>query len=503
MGRLRDMPTLNVERPELPFLRFLEKPRVYYPKIELVVDAELSTATDPYLDDHIFRGERLLPAVMGMEAMAQVVMALMETNEPPTFEEVKFERPVVVGEGVANTIRVAALARDPDCVEVVLRSSETGFQADHFRALCRMKSAPLEPTQRTVSGTPVIVDPARDLYGTVLFHDGRFRRLRKYHTLRSTECLAAIMPDGTTNWFGRYLPRGLVLGDPGARDAAIHAIQACVPQVALLPVGVERITGSLRGHVGALFVHAQEREQFANGFVYDVELTDAEGRVQERWERLHLRAISGTDFKGPWPEGLLTPYIERCLLELVPGAGVSVAFERDKTPDQARDQVLARRERSTRAIERALGACGIIRRADGKPEACDERDVSASHCGGLTMAVAGRSTVGCDLELVMPRLPEVWRDILGVDRFTLAEVISRETKETLDMAATCVWTSIECLKKAGAGMTAPLVFVGAATNGWILLASGELKIASCVIKRKGEKEDLAIALLTGGGNARI
>ena len=79
-----------------------------------------------------------------------------------------------------------------------------------------------------------------------------------------------------------------------ARDAAIHAIQACVPQVALLPVGVERITGSLRGHVGALFVHAQEREHFANGFVYDVELTDAEGRVQERWERLHLRAISGT-----------------------------------------------------------------------------------------------------------------------------------------------------------------------------------------------------------------
>ena len=76
MGRLRDLPTLKIERPELPFLRFLEKPRVYYPGIELVVDAELSTTTDPYLDDHIFRGERLLPAVMGMEAMAQVFMAL-------------------------------------------------------------------------------------------------------------------------------------------------------------------------------------------------------------------------------------------------------------------------------------------------------------------------------------------------------------------------------------------------------------------------------------------
>lgn len=499
MGRLRDLPTLSIERPELPFLRFLEKPRVYYPKIELVVDAELSTTTDPYLDDHIFRGERLLPAVMGMEAMAQVVMALMETNESPAFEQVKFERPVVVGEGVANTIRVAALARDPGCVEVVLRSSETGFQANHFRAVCRLGGAPLEPAHRTVGGTPVIVDPAHDLYGKVLFHKGRFRRLREYHTLRSKECSAAITPDGNANWFGRYLPGGLVLGDPGARDAAIHAVQACVPQVALLPVGVERITGNLSGQVGGLFVRAQEIEHFANGFVYDVELTDAEGRVRERWERLHLRAISGTDFKGPWPEGLLTPYIERCLLELVPGAGVSVAFERDKTPDQAS----ARRDRSTRAIERALGACGIIRRADGKPAACDGHDVSASHCGGLTMAVAGRSPVSCDLELVMPRPPGVWRDMLGVERFALAEVISRETQETLDLAATRVWTSIECLKKAGAGMAAPLVFAGAAPNGWILLASAGLKIASCVIKRKGEKKDLAIALLTGGEDARV
>ena len=489
MGRLRDMPTLRIDRPELPFLRFLEKPRVYYPRIELVADAELSTATDPYLDDHIFRGERLLPAVMGMEAMAQVAMALMETTESPAFEQVTFERPVVVGEGVANTIRVAALARDPGCVEVVLRSSETGFQANHFRAVCRMRGAPLERAHRTLGGTPVIVDPAQDLYGKVLFHDGRFRRLREYHTLRSTECLAAITPDGNANWFGRYLPGGLVLGDPGARDAAIHAVQACVPQVALLPVGVERITGSLSGQVGGLFVHALEREHFANGFVYDVELIDAEGRVRERWERLQLRAISGTDFRGPWPVGLLTPYIERCLLELVPGADVSVAFERDKTSD--------RRARSTRAIERALGARGVTRRADGKPEACDGRDVSASHCGGLTMAVAGRSPVGCDLELVLPRPPEIWRGILGVERFTLAEVISRETQATLDMAATCVWTSIECLKKAGAGILSPLVFAGAAPNGWLLLASGELKIASCVIKRKGEQQDLAIALLTG------
>ena len=246
-------------------------------------------------------------------------------------------------------------------------------------------------------------------------------------------------------------------------------------------------------------MHAQERERFANGFVYDVELTDTEGRVRERWERLHLRAVTGTDFQGPWPEGLLTPYVERCLLKLVPDAKVSVAFELDQAPSQAS----ARRDRSTRAIERALGTGAIIRRADGKPEACDGRDVSASHSGNLTMAVAGNSPVGCDLELVMTRPPGMWSDILGVERFRLAEVISREGQESLDVAATRVWTSAECLKKAGAGMAAPLVFAGPAPGGWILLASGELKIASGVIKTDRGKADLAIALLTGGRDARV
>ena len=304
------------------------------------------------------------------------------------------------------------------------------------------------------------------------------------------------MPDGTTKWFGQYLPSGLVLGDPGARDAAIHAVQACVPQITLLPIGVERITGSLNGHGGEVIVRAEEREHVGKDFIYDLELTNAEGQVRERWERLHLRAISGADFNGPWAEGLLTPYVERSLLELIPGAQVSVSFESDQTSD--------RRERSTRAIQSALGtSCELVRRTDGKPQACDGRDVSASHCGDLTMAIAGRFPTGCDLELIATRPPEIWSDMLGVERFKLAEVIRRETHETLDVAATRVWTSTECLKKAGAGTTAPLVFAGSAPNGWILLASGELKIASCVIKRNDEKEDIAIALLTGGGDARV
>ena len=46
------------------------------------------------------------------------------------------------------------------------------------------------------------------------------------------------------------------------------------------------------------------------------------------------------------------------------------------------------------------------------------------------MAVAGRSPVGCDLELVVTRPPGIWCDMLGVERFKLAELISREAQET-------------------------------------------------------------------------
>jgi len=251
----------------------------------------------------------------------------------------------------------------------------------------------------------------------------------------------------------------------------------------------------LNGHVGELFVRAHERERLANGFVYNVELIDSEGCVRERWERLHLRAISGTEFKRPWPERLLTPYVERCLLDLIPDANVCVAFERDEGSD--------RRDRSTRAMERALGVGCVIRRANGKPEACDGRNVSASHSGDLTMAIASHSPVACDLDIVVARPSEIWSDMLGVERFKLAEVISHEAQETLDAAATLVWTATECLKKADAGSSAPLVLSGAASNGWILLASGQLKIASGVVQREGEKEDLAIALLIGGGDARV
>ncbi|HEV2845481.1 MAG TPA: SDR family NAD(P)-dependent oxidoreductase, partial [Thermoanaerobaculia bacterium] len=246
-GRFGDTPTLEAERPELPLLRYLERPRVFVPGVELVVDSEVSADTDPHLADHVFRGEPLFAAVLGMEAMAQAAMAVTGLDTIPVFEDAVFQRPVAVQPGRSTTIRVAALVRGPGLVEVALRDASTGFAADHFRALCRF-GAEADAAPRLLSAlqdggetVTIPLDPQRDLYGVVLFHQGRFRRILGYRHLRATECLADISADGTTAWFGRYLPDRLVLGDPGARDAAIHGIQACIPHSTLLPTGVDRV----------------------------------------------------------------------------------------------------------------------------------------------------------------------------------------------------------------------------------------------------------------------
>jgi enediyne polyketide synthase len=142
---------------------------------------------------------------MGMEAMAQVFMALTETNEPPAFEQVKFERPVVVREGAANTIRVAALVRAAGVWRLFCAARRRVFRSI-ISVRCVAWRA-LRWTKLHAQLTETIgLDPQHDLYGKVLFHTGAFDVCVSIARSRPRECAAEIMPDGTTTWFGRYLP---------------------------------------------------------------------------------------------------------------------------------------------------------------------------------------------------------------------------------------------------------------------------------------------------------
>jgi enediyne polyketide synthase len=504
-GRFGEPPTLQLERPELPLLRFLERPRVYYPGVELVADVELTPDTDPYLKDHVFRGDKLFPAVIGLEAMAQAAMAVMGSSGPPTFEDVRFARAIAVPDGSAVTIRLAALVREPGRVEVVLRSAETAFHVDHFRASCRFESeesespgpamprcdaAPCDAAHARAE-SPVPISLERDLYGSLLFQTGRFRRLRGYRLLRATECVAEISSEQRSDWFGRYLPRPLVLGDPAVRDAAMHAIQACIPHAVVLPVAVERLVPHATGASAPLWVHARERSRDGDRFVYDVSVSDSQEKVLESWDGLHLRIAERVSHHGPWSTPLLGPYLERRLSELAPGSSVAVAIERNGEAD--------RRTGSEQAIWAAIGATvPVERRPDGRPEVIGRGCVSAAHAADFILAVAGSSPVACDVEPVQPRSVATWRDLLGPERLDLAELIGRTAREDRDAAATRVWAAIESLKKAGATADVPLVLASSSEDGWVLLRAGSGVIATFVAQVRDAETRLALAVLRRG-----
>jgi len=493
-GRFPDVPTLNCERPDLPLLRFLEQTRVFFPGIELIVDAELSAPNDPYVEDHIFRGERLFPAVMGLEAMAQVAMALGQTAEHPTFEEIKFARPIVVPPRSQVTIRLAALVGGKDRIEVVVRSSESFFQIDHFRATCRFGAAEASPGSNVWSKIDhlksklLTLDAGQDLYGKILFQSGRFARLHGYYFLTAKECLVEITPDGTDNWFGHYLPQKLVLGDPGARDTMIHSIQACIPHGTLLPTGVDRITFSSRQFSDARFGYAKERSRDGDNFVYDLEIMDANGRILEQWEGLQLRKIGDIAFAQEWPSPLIGPYVERRFRELIPGAPISLVLMQNGLPDE--------RQPTEQATQQLLGKnFSLLWRPDGKPEVAAGNPISVAHCGRFTLAVSSPTLTGCDFEPVTARPSSLWRDLIGAERFPLAEIIARETGECEDSAATRVWTACECLKKVGSMADTPLVLESVTKDGWTIFGAGSQLIASFVGPLKGFDRHVGLAIL--------
>jgi enediyne polyketide synthase len=344
----------------------------------------------------------------------------------------------------------------------------------------------------------VPLDPPSDLYGGVLFHQGVFRRLSGYRHLRATECLAEISPDGQSVWFGGYLPGELRLGDPGARDAAIHGIQACIPHATLLPIGVDRIVAGRIPTNLPLILAARERWRDGDLFVYDLEIMSVDGQARERWEGLRLRAVDRIAPPPAWRSALLAPHVERRLQELVPGSRIHVSLEPDDPGTMASRAAL---------VTLLAGEAGLRHRPDGKPEvdaaADGDTHVSVSHAGDMVLTVTGEGRIGCDLEPVTGRTQEVWSDLLGPERFVLAQLITRERGESPDEAATRVWAAVESLKKAGVPHGAPLTLHPGGGDGWLLLRSGELFIGTLLAPVRELSGPAALAVLVEAGRAGL
>lgn len=499
-GRTGDMPTLAMEERELPLGRFVDRVLVHYPGVELVTETVLSSADDPYLDDHLLDGDMLFPAVIGMEAMAQVAAAVSGHTGPPVLERGRFLRPVAVRPGGTTTIRVAALVRDEETVEVVVRSEETGYDADHFRAVLSWRDGDTEEKRPLEAETApllprVPIDP-EELYGSVLFQGKRFQRLLSYRRANARHVVAELSTVAPGDWFGAFLPQDRVLADPGVRDAAMHVLQACVPDGTLLPEGVDRIVLARPGEQedDCVLLDARERSQDGDSYVYDVDVRDSAGALVERWEGLRLRAVRRSGGAGPWVPALLGAHLER-ELEQVLGGSRAVVVDPDPSSGPAGDAG-ERRARTELAVSRALNRPVRVRyRPDGRPEV-EASSVSASHGAGVTLAVAGAERIACDVEAVAERSEEEWRGLLGAELVSVRDLVAERVGESGHVAATRLWGALECLRKSG-GTGRSLTLEEVRDHGWVVLSSGDARVATWVTTLNANPDPVVFAVLSG------
>ncbi|MCH9031220.1 MAG: SDR family NAD(P)-dependent oxidoreductase [candidate division Zixibacteria bacterium] len=504
-GRFGEPETLRFRKLTLPLKRFLENPRVDYPEIELVADSKLSVANDPYLNDHIYRGERLFPAVMGLEAMAQIATAQTDlTNHKRRrlvrFENIEFSRPIVAPSQGETTIRIVALNQSNNRMSLAVRCEDTQFHMNHFSAtavFADSKTIHIEksPALDEITEEDIVsLDVEKHIYRDLLFHGRRFQRLIRYRKLQAREILAEIRPrDNLEDWFGSYLPHELTLGDPAARDTAIHSIQACVPHASLLPIGVKEIVFSnnyiekARKHSDVYFVHAREISNNGETYTYDMEILSGSGEILERWRELKLQVVAGSSLPVPTNPALLGVYLERKLESLAPNSGMEVSLQWNNG-----DLIENKRAKALRAL--SLTEKDIKHRPDGKPLIAAGKNISISHSCNLTMALTGRGAVACDIEAIDQRNDSSWCDLLGSDGFKLAQLVAAETKSDVSTASTRIWSVQEAIKKAGLQSTIRPTFVSVDKN-WVIFKHGTYKIASLTVDLESDCLPVSIALL--------
>ncbi|MGA5299658.1 SDR family NAD(P)-dependent oxidoreductase [Nucisporomicrobium flavum] len=458
-GRIPAAPTLRwYDGGGAPGGRFLAEPLTATPGVEVVAGAGLSLGTDPYLDHHRIDGTVVLPAVFGLEAMAQAA-AVVQRDAPRVFHDVALTRPVTVPERDPRTLRTAALAREDGTVDVALRSDETGFATDHFRARYGgMALDPADPHPGEPLTGPLL--SARHLYGPLFFHGPRFRRVTGYPAVAARRCAAVVDADPQGRWFGEFLDQRLELGDPGARDAFLHLLQVCVPGRRVLPTGAGQVR-MIRRPQGRLTVHARQRAESDDGYVFDLLVLDAGGTPVEQWSGLVLRALRAVE-PEPWPVEVVGALLARELSRWPAYREVDLAVARGDRDDPGR----------TAAVAAWLAGAPATHAADGRLVVAGPGTVSASHLGPYVLVGTGPGRVAVDWEAVgEPPAP------LGAADRELADQLARLGGTDAHSAGYRVWTAREALAKLGRPAGEPLLL----TDDPGTLASGRYTLAGRVL----------------------
>ncbi|WP_405143224.1 SDR family NAD(P)-dependent oxidoreductase [Sphaerisporangium sp. NBC_01403] len=495
-GRFPEGPTLRVEGEDPPPLRFAEYVRTRTPGVEAVLDAELGIGSDPYLGDHRIGGVPVLPAVLGLEAMAQAAAVAGRGEGPWSFTDLRLNAPITVAETESTMLRVAALDAG-DGVHLAVRDGADAFATDRFTARAT-PAIPIPPEgtwedpewrrepegthpspERTWKDSEWRREPEPEgthpFYGPVFFHTGRFERVRDYSLLTAFRVRARLSAS-SAKWFSSFHPGELILGDPGIQDAAIHALLACVPHRQALPVGAERVT-VWRRPSGRCLLEASEREHHGLEYVFDVDVRDADGPVA-RWEGLRLRAVGPRAWPGPLPVALVGPLLSRLLSE----QDVASAVELCAAPGG---------RGSGAGLLESLGAGPVTHDARGAL-VTGHGSASAAYAAGHVLVASADHPVGLDWEQTDALDTPERASLLGERDEDLAQILTEKTGEDIVASSARLWTAHEALVKAGSAE--PLLVEQLGDHGLVTFSAGEFRVATIPIHCRPGDLTVAVAV---------
>jgi len=352
--------------------RFLEHIVFEEPGVEVIARAGLSVERDRYMPDHTFRGTCLFPTVFGLEAMGQAVARVTGRAElgPLVIENVRLARPIVVNPGSVARIEVRAQVREqaggPIRIDAMIGTEQTGFTTAHFSATFVLQAPEAVAALPAPTAWPALpVDPAAELYGSLLFQGPLYQRIESIHELER-----AADATGATLFHARCEPKAasleglegtVVLGDAYFRDSLLQSFQISAGARICLPVEIARLEVHVPG--GSATWGRNEVHSFVAGKAdTTIYALDDEGGVLERFVGCGFRQIaeSGPQRASEVPpvqltRSLLTDQARRLEIDLpgialatLPGLGSGTKDQRHRIETVLVDEAVSQWKENAR-----------------------------------------------------------------------------------------------------------------------------------------------------------
>jgi enediyne polyketide synthase len=455
--------------------RFTEEILLFEQGVELEAKAILTTARDKYLNHHVFKGIHLFPAVFGIEAMQQAVMAVIaaDNSHAIEIEDIRLSHPITVEPNGQTEIRIRALVQEPDQagaptkVKAVITSEQTGFTKDCFEAtfVLNGEQTPDLYTAEMPKGK-LDIDPGEDLYGHMLFQGPSFQRIKHIISMADNQCIFEASTQPPDPDFDRT-HQPFTAGDPYFRDTLLQSGQIILPNLTALPIKIDKweINHKPQGF-GKYNVIVNILQRNNDTIVSDVTAVDQNGAIVEKIQRYTVKIIelrqdapTVNDVISPdqWDEkGISRQIAQLCKEANVVAPAVRIKhipllFNMTKPERHSLEQTLF--ESACEAVSpkpaEVSSPIAVAWTEQGRPflRGNEKIALSCSHDAKLLICSAGLAPQGCDVEPVIHRDPEEWVLMLGREKQPLLDRLKKEN-ESYDRAATRIWCSVEALRKA-------------------------------------------------------